>query len=448
MDDQKVSRKEFLKKAALGTAGITLGLSAKSYSNIIGANDRIHFAIVGLHNRGKAHMAAANQVPNAQIDYVCDVDSRVLTQAASHAKELTGNTVKTEKDIRRLVEQKDIDAITVATPDHWHTPMTLLGVQNGKHVYVEKPCCHNPAEGEMLVAAQQKYNKVIQMGTQTRSAPGSFQAIHDIRDGLIGEVYMGKAWYSNDRTSIGVGKQAPVPDWLDWNLWQGPAPHEPYEDIWVHYNWHWFWNWGTGEINNNGIHEMDICRWALGLDDKHPIKVTSSGGRYAFNDDWQFYDTQVASFEYEGDKMISWEGKSCNPFKYHGRGRGLTIHGTKGTVMLESDSHIYRAYDLEGNKIREMIDRESNRDTTSIAGTDYINTLHFENFANAIREGVNPHSPIDVSYKSNLLCHLGNYAQKTGDTLHINPENGHIKNNPEAMKMWEREYEPGWEPKV
>lgn len=419
-------------------------MSAKSYSNILGANDRVNFAIIGLNGHGKVHIEAISKMDNTRIQYLCDVDSRVLEDAVAVAQQATGRKIKTAVDIRHVIEQKDVDAISIVTPDHWHTPMALMGIQNGKHVYVEKPCCHNPREGELLVEAQEKYSDlVIQMGNEQRSAPTSIQAIKEIREGIIGHPYMGKAWYSNNRKTIGKGKRVPVPEYLDWNLWQGPAPHKSYQDIWVHYNWHWFWNWGTGEINNNGLHEIDICRWAL--DVEHPIKVVSDGGRYAYDDDWQFYDTQVASYKFEGEKMITWEGRSCNPLPHHGRGRGVTIHGTKGSALIDRNG--YTVYDMD-NKVVKELKEEKRSSTTQIVGTAYLEKLHLNNFVEAIRGKEQQHSPIAEGVKSNLLCHLGNIAQETKHTLDIDPNFGKIKGDPKAMKMWGREYEPGWKPTV
>ncbi|MDZ7692831.1 MAG: Gfo/Idh/MocA family oxidoreductase [Balneolaceae bacterium] len=438
------SRKDFLKQLALGGAGLTLGLSAKSYGNIIGANEQLNFAVAGLNGRGKALMRAIRDTPNANLAYLCDVDSRVLEEAANMAKSDFGVNPKTEEDIRKLLEQDDLDALAISTPDHWHAPMTLMAVDAGKHVYVEKPCSHNPREGELLVESQQKHgNIVIQMGNQQRSAPTSIQAIQDIQKGLIGEPYFGKAWYSNSRGPIGSAANTPVPDWLNWELWQGPAPREAFEDLWVHYNWHWNWNWGTGEINNNGTHEIDICRWALGVD--YPTRVTSSGGRYHYNDAWEFYDTQVTNYEFEDDKIITWEGKSCNPFEYHDRGRGATIHGTKGTVLV--DRNAYYAWDLDGNQIKEMQEEEKSA-TTNTVGAGNLDVLHMNNFVEAIRTGAEQHSPIDEGHKSNLLCHLGNIAQENGGSIQTDPRNGKIVGNSQAMKMWSREYAAGWKPQV
>ena len=442
------SRRDFIKKAAIGTAGMTLGgiaLSTKSYANVLGTNDRINFAIVGMNGRGKALAKAVAASKNTSIKYVCDVDSRVIEEAIGMVKDMTGNKPKGNEDIRKILEDKDVDALAIATPDHWHAPMAIMGVQAGKHVYVEKPCSHNPHEGELLVKAQKQTGKIIQMGNQQRSAATSQMAIKDIRDGLIGEPYFGKAWYANQRGPIGEGKKIEVPGWLNWELWQGPAPRKDYQDTWVHYNWHWFWHWGTGEINNNGTHEIDVCRWALGVD--HPERVTSAGGRYHYEDDWEFYDTQMTSYDFPGNKTINWEGKSCNPFKYLNRGRGALIQGTKGSVIVDRGG--YEAYDLGGELIKE--EKEESKGgikTSDTIGAGPLDVKHMTNFLNAIRKGDKQNSPIDEGAISNHLCHLGNIALETGQTLSIDPENGKIKDNEEAMKYWSRSYEPGWEPKV
>ena len=437
------TRRNFVKKSLIGVAGITVGLSAKSYGRILGANDRVNFGVAGLNGRGKALVNSILGSSNTSVGFVCDVDSRVVESSRQMVKELSKTSPKGIEDIRQLVEEKDLDALAIATPDHWHAPMTLLALQAGKHVYVEKPCCHNPKEGEMAVEAQKKYGLQVQMGNQQRSGPTSIQAVQDIRDGIIGDVYFGKAWYSNKRGSIGNGKKVAVPDWLNWDLWQGPAPRETYRDNLVHYNWHWFWNWGTGEINNNGTHEIDICRWALGVD--YPVSVNSAGGRYHFNDDWEFYDTQVANFEFEGGKMITWEGKSCNSFEYYQRGRGVTIHGTKGTVLLDRNG--IQVYDLDGNVVKELKESELSA-TTDTVGIGGLDVRHMQNFVNGIREGEALTAPVADGYRSNLLCHLGNISQKFGRTLATDPKSGRIKNDDEAMKMWSRDYELGWEPSV
>jgi predicted dehydrogenase len=346
-------------------------------------------------------------------------------------------------DIRKLLEDKDIDALAIATPDHWHTPMAIMAMQAGVDVYLEKPCCHNPQEGEWLKKVQLDTGRVLQIGNQQRSGPTSIQAVKDIRDGIIGEPYYGKAWYANTRGSIGQGKRTSVPEWLDWELWQGPAPRKQFKDNWVHYNWHWFWHWGTGEINNNGLHEMDICRWALGVG--LPEKVTSSGGRFHFDDDWEFYDTQVASFEFPGGKMLTWEGRSCNGNPFKDRGRGSMIHGTDGTILM--DRNVYELYDRDNNLVK-MVKERSRSATTNTLGIGGLDVLHMKNFANAIRQGDSLNSPVDEAHISTLLCHLGNMAQKYNSTLEIDTDTGRVTNHPESMELWGREYENGWKPTV
>jgi predicted dehydrogenase len=290
-----------------------------------------------LNGRGYAHLAAlkANRGA-ARISHVCDVDSEILAKFAEKTHQEMNEAPVAVKNFRQILAQKDVDAITIATPDHWHAPMAIIALEAGKHVYVEKPCSHNPAEGEMLVEAQQKYGKLVQMGNQQRSSAQTAEIIGKIREGIIGKPYFAKAWYCNVRKSIGTGKEVPVPAKLDWDLWQGPAPRRPYKDNIHPYNWHWFRVYGTGETLNNGTHEVDVCRWALGV--AYPERVAASGGRYHFKDDWQFYDTLVTSFEYE-DKMLSWEGRSCEGMKCYGRDRGSAIMGTAGTVIVDRDGY-------------------------------------------------------------------------------------------------------------
>lgn len=444
MSDSRQSRRDFIKTTTAATAGLSLAMgSAASYARILGANDRINIACAGVRSRGMALMESAYKSAGKQVhfDSICDVDSRELADKSAAIESMTGHAPHTEKDYRKILADRDIDAVVIATPDHLHAAFAIWAMQAGKHVYVEKPCTHNPREGELLAAGMKRYGTVVQMGNQQRSAPTSIQAIEDIRSGVIGTPYMGKAWYSNDRGSIGFGQQAPVPDWLDWDLWQGPAPRRPYKDNYVHYNWHWFWHWGTGEINNNALHELDICRWALGVD--WPSRVKSSGGRFHFDDDWEFYDTQVASYEYADDKMITWEGRSCNKFLFFDRGRGATIHGTEGTVMLDRNG--YFLYDLEGKLVREMAEAAPSA-TTDIRGAGALVEYHLDNFFAAIREGAGLHSPIDEGALSTSMCHLGNISQKLDRTLDIDTATGHIVDDEEAMAMWGREYEQGWSP--
>ncbi len=440
------SRREFIKSTSAATMGVAIGATAlapKSYSRIIGANDRINFAIIGLHGRGNGHLSAIAACKNTNVSHICDVDRRELDRFSADVLEKTGIIPVQEKDIRILLESKDVDVITVATPEHWHTPMALMGLQSGKHVYLEKPSSHNPAEGELLVSAQKKYGKLIQMGNQQRSSAHTIEAINKIHSGEIGTPYFGKAWYSNTRKSIGRGKHLPVPDYLDWDLWQGPAPRVAYKDIYHPYNWHWFWRWGTGETLNNGTHEVDLCRWALKVN--FPNRISATGGRYHFDDDWEFYDTLITNFEYD-DKMITWEGKSCQGKRYYGRGRGATIHGTEGTVLIDRDG--YEIYNLADEKVFEFITKQKDG-SMDVIGEGPMTDAHFQNLLDAIREGKRLRSPIDEGNISVTMLLLSNIAWKTGRVLNLDTSNGHIINEKLAMEMlWGREYEPGWEPEI
>jgi predicted dehydrogenase len=436
-----ISRREFIDTLAVGVAGLAVSSTAKSYGQILGSNDRINFAVIGLHGRAYAHLSSlkANQ-KDVKITHVCDVESNFLQKFAGAVEKGFGYAPATEKDFRKLLTSKDVDAITIATPDHWHAAMAIAGLQAGKHVYVEKPCSHNPAEGVLLVEAQRKYGKHVQMGTQRRSSPLYIDIIKQIQDGLVGRAYYAKAWYSNTRKSIGTGKVAPVPSTLDWDLWQGPAPRQPYKDNVQPYNWHWFKIWGTGEALNNGTHEVDVCRWALGVN--LPNRITATGGRYQFKDDWQFYDTLDTSFEYD-DKLISWESRSCNGMKLYNRDRGAVIVGTTGSIVLDTGG--YEIYDLKGNKTSEHLVGKAAA-SSDITGADNMTDEHFANFIAAIKTGEKLTQPVESGNISVTMLQLSNIAWEVQRELKLDPATGHILNDREAMKFWDREYEKGWAP--
>ena len=438
-----VTRREFLDALAVGAAGLAVGTTAKSYGQILGSNDRVNFAIIGLNSRAYAHLSSLKANKSAaRISHVCDVDGNILRKFADSVRQETGEAPATDQDFRRILELKDVDAITIATPDHWHTPMAIAALQAGKHVYVEKPCSHNPAEGEMLVQAQRKYQKLVQMGTQQRSSAHTIEVVEKIHAGIIGRPYLAKAWYVNLRKSIGTGKKVPVPPQFDWDLWQGPAPRRPYTDNVHPYNWHWFRIYGTGETLNNGTHEVDVCRWALGVD--YPVRVATVGGRYHFKDDWEFYDTLVTSFEYE-DRMISWEGKSCQGMKYYGRDRGSTIMGTTGSVLIDRDG--YEIYDLKGDKTSEF--KVGNTTSSSdLIGRDSMTDAHFANFIAGIRKGEKLNAPVSIGNIAVTMLQLSNIGWEVNRELSLDAKDGRIRGDPEAMKMWGREYEPGWAPHV
>lgn len=330
-----------------------------------------------------------------------------------------------------------------ATPEHWHAPMAIMALQAGKHVYVEKPCSHNPYETELLIAAQKKYGKKVQMGNQQRAAKTSQLAVKEISEGIIGEAFKGEAYYSNNRGSIGTGQVIKVPPTLNWELWQGPAPREKYRDNIHPYNWHWFHNWGTGEIHNNGTHEIDICRWALGVD--MPESVTSFGGKYAYHDDWEFPDNQQVTYQFKDNKFLTWTGHSRGVLKPDRPGRGATIYGSKGSIMLSRNA--YELFDLDGKLLKTELE-EGQSATTDTRGEGNLDVLHVANFLDAIRMDKKQNSPIEDAGISTMLCHLGNIAQNVKRAIKLDPITGKIANDAEAMGYWKREYQEGWEPKL
>lgn len=440
-----ISRRDFIQSATATAVGVAVSSTAKSYAQIVGANERVNFAVIGLNSRAYAHLSSLGvNRKGARVVYAADVDTTILNKFGDEAQKELGGTPKLEKDFRKVLESKDVDVITIATPDHWHTPMAILGMQAGKHVYVEKPCSHNLHECELIVAAQRKYGKLVQMGNQQRSSPHTQEIVAKIHGGLIGRAYLAKAWYANARKSIGKGKVVPVPATLDWDLWQGPAPRREYTDNIQPYNWHWFKTYGTGESLNNGTHEVDVCRWALEV--QYPETVSASGGRYHFKDDWQFYDTMVTNFEY-GDRMISWEGRCCNDMPVYGRERGSAIHGTEGTVIVDRDG--YDHFDLKGKMVTTYrMAKDGKTSSADLIGRDSMTDLHFTNLIDAIRKGTKLDSPIDEASVSVASLLMSNIAIELHRELTVDPSSGVFFGDPEAIKMRQRTYEKGWEPAV
>lgn len=443
------SRRTFIKKSLVGAAGLTIGgmaMPAKSYSKIIGANDRLNVAIVGLGRRlGGFIEPIANANSNVRLAYLCDVMKSQREQAAQRFSGSIDYQPALENDVRRIYEDTEVDAIIDATPDHWHAPGTCYALQAGKHVYVEKPCSHNPHEGDLLVAFQKKYGKVVQMGNQQRSSPESIEIIGEIHNGIIGTAYKAVAYYSNARGRVVNPTPAPVPDGLDWDLFQGPAPRQEYwHNIWDYY-WHWYgWTWGTAETGNNAVHELDIARWAMQVD--HPKRVeTVSGKRHFLDDGWTMYDTMYATFIYDNDKAITWDGKSRNGHNtYGGDGRGVIVYGSEGSVFIDRGG--YKLFDRNGRVLRDSSSDEY-EGGTALGGGGRLTTRHVVNFFNAIRGTEKQRSPIDEAVISTHLGHLANIASRIGKGFDVNEHTGQALDR-DALKLWKREYEPGWEPKL
>ncbi len=424
-----LSRRDFLGTSA-GTAALALGTGPVIAQKGAEPNRVVTVGVMGL-SRGRSLAINFARRPGVVVKYVCDVDSERAGLGQKQVETDAGQTPLVTLDYRRILDDPEVDALVCAAPNHWHAPATIAACAAGKHVYVEKPCSHNPWEGETMVAAARKHNRAVQMGTQRRSGAGYQDAIARLRDGVIGKVYLSRSWYNNLRPTIGIGRPADPPASLDYDMWQGPAPRVPYYDNRLHYNWHWLWHWGNGELGNNGIHALDICRWGLGVD--YPIAVTSSGGRYRYVDDQQTPDTQVVAFEFPGGKQATWQGLSCNK---HKEGSGfVSFYGENGTLEIDGNGG-FIIYDTNDAVVETVKGRFDDGD-------------HIENFVAAIRSGehLNLNAEIEIGHKSTLLCHLGNIAQRTGRALRTSAADGHILGDEQASSLWKREYEPGWEPK-
>lgn len=443
-------RRDFIKKTLAGSAlltfgGILPGFSPKSYANIIGANEKVRVGMMGVNSRGLALAGNYALQPNCEVVSVSDTDTRAAEKCINAVEGIQKSKPANIPDFRKALENKDLDALVIAAPDHWHAPAAILASKAGKHVYLEKPCSHNPNEGELLIAAVKKYKNVIQMGNQRRSWPNVAAGIKDVHDGAIGRVYFAKGWYTANRASMGIGKEAEVPSWLNYDLWQGPAPRMPYKDNLIHYNWHWLWNWGTGEALNNGTHMLDLMRW--GLQVEYPTRVTSSGGRFRYKDDWETPDTQVINLEFANNTAMTWEGRSCNGRTIEGSAVGVVFYGDTGSIQIGSGNE-YMQYDLDNKLVKHVKNDVVIDPRNKMNPSQSLDALHIQNFFDGIKKGTPLKSEIVGGHQSTLLAQLGNIAFRSGGTLDIDPTNGHIKNNKKAAKLWKREYQKGWEPTV
>ncbi len=445
------NRRDFMRNltygaVGVGISGISSGFTAKSYNRIIGANERLNVALMGCGRRvGAYYDALKNKNNNVDLAYICDVMKKQREKVGRDLNGKVSGPSKLVSDIHDVWNDKSVDAIFNATPDHWHAPGTWMAMQAGKHVYIEKPCSHNPREGELLVAFQKKYGKVIQMGNQQRSARESQEIIGEIHRGVIGDVYKALAFYSNTRGEVPIEKKAPVPEGLDWNLWQGPAPHREYTDNTWDYNWHWYgWHWGTAETGNNATHELDIARWALQV--TYPEKVEVEAAKRHFkNDGWVMYDTMDATFRFPDNKIIQWDGKSRGGYKTYGSDRGTIIYGSEGTVFVNRDG--YTLYDRVGKKVKDSKASGSEAGTALGGGGD-MTDAHVANFFNVIRgKETKLNSPIEEGAISQMMCHYANIGYRIGKSYSVNTQNGHILDK-DGMKLWDRQYEKGWEPKL
>lgn len=442
------NRRDFVKKTALTTVGLvsgsTMGMSAQSYRNIIGANDRLHVAIAGLGRRlGAFYAPIAHKNSNVKLVYLCDAKQSQMTRAAEKFKEYINYSPKQEQDIFKVLDDNKVDVLINAMPDHWHTPGAIMAMKSGKHVYVEKPSSCTMEENELLVNAVKKYKKVVQMGNQQRSSAHTQQVIKKIHDGAIGEAYKAVAFYNNGRGKVPVQKKAAVPVGLDWNLWQGPAVHREYTSETWNYNWHWYgWNYGTAEMGNNATHELDIARWALNLNLPKKVEVDASKSHF-IDDGWQMYDTMLAKFTFEDNKQILWDGKSRNAYNTYGSGRGVIIYGTNGSVFVNRE--LYKLFDRSG-KLIEVISSDGQEGGVALGGGGDMSTLHVMNFFDTIRGKATANAPIYDANISMAMVHYGNISYRINQNFEIDANKGTMFNRA-AMEHWQKPYQESWKSK-
>lgn len=444
------TRRDFITKTVLGSAALVtgssaMGMTASSYRRIIGANERLNVAIAGLGRRlGGYYEPISLKSSNVRLAYLCDVMKSQRERAFTEFSKRIDYKPQLENDIRKVIENMDVDILINATPDHWHTPGSIMAMKGGKHVYVEKPCSHNMHENEILVEAARKYGKVVQMGNQQRSSDHTIEIINEIHNGVIGNPYKAIAFYTNSRGEVPVQKNALVPEGLDWELFQGPAPRRSYTEETWDYNWHWYgWDYGTAEAGNNGTHEMDIARWALQVN--FPEFVELEAEKRHFKDDgWEMYDSMVATFKFPQNKLIQWDGQSRNGYQTYGAGRGTIIYGTEGSVFVDREKYILK--DRVGNIIREVTST-SNEAGTALGGGGDVTTAHMVNFFDTVRGKAKLNAPIDDASISMAMVHYANMAYRSGKEFSVDEKTGRVLDD-EVMKFWSRKYESGWEPQV
>jgi predicted dehydrogenase len=415
----------------LASAGAaTVALASRRGARAAAANDTVVLALMGANNRGSQLATLFARQAGAEIAYVCDCDERAIEKGIAAARSNGGRRAKGVKDFRHALDDPAVDGLICAAPNHWHAAATILACAAGKHVYVEKPASHTPQEGERMIAAARAANRVVQVGLQRRSGPLYRKAIERLRGGAIGRVLFARSTYFNDRPSIGRGNKTSVPSWLDYDLWQGPAPARPYQDNLVHYNWHFFWHWGNGELGNNGVHTIDICRWALGVD--YPTRVTAAGAKLRYDDDQETPDTYTVTFDCGGRTMV-WEGISWSRAQASSSQIGVEVRGENGSLFIDDSGYVI--YD----RAQKVVEKDGGR-----RGDDE----HLADFLAAVRGGSRPNADIEEGHKSTMFCHLGNIAYRTAQALEIDPASGRIVGNGAAQALWSREYRNGWMPAV
>lgn len=390
------------------------------------ANDRVRVAVIGLNGRGKDHIKGWLAQPDVDLVALCDVDSKVLDARASELTAKVNRPVKTFTDMRKLFESKEVDAVSVATPNHWHSLAGIWACQAGLDAYVEKPASHNVFEGRKLVEAAHKYNRIVQHGVQLRSSEAIREAVKMLREGVIGEVYMARGLVFRWRPSIGKKTPEATPQNVDWNLWQGPAQERQFSRRYVHYNWHWHWEYGNGDVGNQGIHETDLCMWGLGVDTL-PSKITAMGGKFLWDDDKETPEVLTTLYHYpDQKKMIQFEVRHWCTNLEDGAGVGNIFYGPKGYMVIKG----YDTYEVFLGEKRE-------KGPSRKAGGD-----HYANFIKAVksRKTSDQHGPVESAHLSSALAHLGNVSFRLGRQVTFDPKAEKFVGDKEANAMLTRKY--------
>jgi len=419
----EVSRREFIKTGAAATAALAAPLILPR--SVFGANERIRVAVLGVNGRGKDHIKGMMNQPGVEVATLCDPDSTISAERAKEFEKSYNRPVKTEQDLRRVFDDKEIDAVTIATPNHWHALAAIWACQAGKDVYVEKPGTHNVWEGRKLIEAAAKYSRIVQNGVQLRSSAAIQEAIGHLRKGTIGQVYMARGLVFRWRPDIGIKPDEPVPPGLDYDLWLGPARYRPFSRNHVHYNWHWTWEFGNGDVGNQGIHETDLCMW--GLDVGLPNIVTAMGGKFTFNDAKETPEVLTTLYHYpEQKKLIQFEVRHWCTNTEDGATVGNIFYGTEGYLVVKG----YSEYEIFFGKNREPGPHNN-------AGGD-----HYANFIAAMRarDPKIQNGPVETVHLSSALAHLGNISYRLGRTLKFDPEKEKFIGDKDANKMLKRKY--------
>ena len=416
MNHFEPNRREFLAHGAKAAAGIAAATVATIARPVLGANDRVNIAVLGIRSRGKEHYRDWVKIPGVQVHTLCDPDENLFDAAVAEVEKLQGKKPRTEYDLRRVFDDHDIDAVSIATPDHWHALASIWACQAGKHVYVEKPVSHTIWEGRKIVEAARRYNRVVSAGMQNRSIAGVREAIRFLHEGKLGRIYMAKGICFKPRDSIGRKSDAPVPPGVHYDLWLGPAPFRPFNPNRFHYNWHWFWDYGCSDMGNQGPHQMDIARWGMNRQ-VHPKKIHCAGGYFAFDSDQETPNTQIATFEYEDGAIIQFEVRGLYTNSEDGIIIGNLFFGSLGWMRL--DGNEWKTFFGRKNEPGPFYsnDKEKSADPMNLSGTASGN--HFENFIEAVRANDPMHLTADIAegHLSTAMCHLGNISNRLGRQL-------------------------------